>query len=361
MNEYNYDQIYNPDSKKIKLLAYGLHLSLYEIERSVDISDFKLITVMRNPVDRILSEHKYCIGKHKGNQAILIAHRLPPIGDPIETASNVVCKMLSRLNDQDNLISIETHLMHAKKTLEENFFFVGITENLEESIPLLYSQLGWEIPEEIPHLNQTNEKDQFSDEIIEGITKRNWADIELYEYALALHDQQKSRLATYPLRNEINNFTDGFDYTFDKKLQGSGWGIREIDKGSKAIYRWATENNEASIKFNLIPAVYSFQCSILIQPILFQQFTISVNDVPLDLKTDIKDVNSTLYEWITCTGVISKNYFNQSEKTRVTFNMTPPETSNLSQFYKEDNQQQNILANYIRGKFACQRIVFNKN
>lgn len=359
MNEYSYDQIDNVNSENIKLRAYGFHYSLFEIEKMIDISNFKLITFMRNPIDRILSEYQYLIEKHKGKPEYLIAHRLPAEGNPIETASNVVCKMLSGLDDKDSSIPIETHLSFAKKVLTENFFFIGITENMEESIQLLYSKLGWEMPEETPHFNKTNKK-SFSDEVLQKIAERNWADIELYEYALNLYDQQKeqiARLSKHEFSDSEANYVHGCNYTFENKLKGSGWGIREIS--NTKLFRWATENSEAKINFFLKPDTYLFRCSILIQPIFYPQLTVLVNGTPISLKSNITNANSTQYEWVKCMGSISEKLLKKMEKTQIVFKMTEPEDSVLCQFYREDNQQQDVLANYIRGKFACQKIVIS--
>ena len=121
MNNYELNQIKNSDPEKIFLYSYGFHHSLFEANKMIRTSDFKLITFLRNPVERVLSEHRYCMRKHQGNPKILAAHRLPAAGDPIDTASNMACKMLSGLDDKNNSIPIDLHLSYAKKALREFF------------------------------------------------------------------------------------------------------------------------------------------------------------------------------------------------------------------------------------------------
>lgn len=356
MNEYTRDEIFNSDAGNIKLYAYGCHSSLFEIEKNINTSEFKLITFLRNPVDRILSEYRYCMERHRENPQILIAHRLPPQGNPIETASNVACKMLSGLDDHDPSIPIETHFAYAKKTLAEKLFFLGITEKMEESIHLLYSRLGWKIPEKITAFNKTDRDQHFSDEVLQAIAERNWADIALYETALILYDLQQHKTAppTDSLPHLSDHYIDNYHYSFNQKLQGTGWGVRELNHD----YRWATEQNEASIDFALENENnYDFHCTIFLQPILGNQFTVLVNDIPIYLVSNPpKDPNSVQYEWIQYRGTIPHETHNKREKTKIIFKMTPPTDPDLFQFYQEDNRQQDILINYIRGKFACSEI-----
>jgi hypothetical protein len=364
MNEYHQDQIINSQMQKIDLYSYGFHLSLFEIDKILNTSDYKLITFIRNPIDRVLSEHRYCIGKHKADPHILAAHRLPPYGDPIETASNIVCKMLSGLDDQDNSIPISMHLDNAKRMLNEKFFFVGITEKMEDSIRLLYNRLGWNMPEEIPHFNATTDQDNFSDEVLQAIAQRNWADIELYEHALKIYDLQKSQ-ADYSLDEDFdsnNKFNDHFFYTFDQKLTGFGWGLREIDPMAGKVYRWATEKNEAGIDFCLQSDFdYTFECTILIQPILYPQLTVLVNNVPIPLQAKISEnVDMTEYKWICYQGTIMQSLLKKGQKTRVTFRMIAPNDLTIRQFYEKNSKIQTLSINYTRGKFACGEVIFKK-
>jgi len=362
MNEYSYDEIHNNDSTTRKLYAYGNHLSLFEISHITDVSTFKLITFMRNPVARVLSEHSYCMRKHTGNPDILIAHRLPPFGDPIETASNVVCKMLSGLEDSP-FIAIATHLNHAINALNNYFYFIGITEKMEESIQLLYSYLEWEPPEKIPHFNLTSNSNHFSNEVLQGITERNWADILLYEYALKLYeDKIKNQIKTEnQLPHEIPNFDNNIHYTFDQPLRGYGWGIREISHNSNKILRWTTENNESAIEFPLQPdADYIIECIMFIQPIFASELSILVNGVPLSLTFNVYIYKKPMdYQWIKFKGNISKNLLENGKRQKIVFKISPNNFLYESQNY--DNKQQNIMNNYIRGNFGCQRIRIKKS
>lgn len=359
MNEYPYEETFGTNIQNVKLHSYGFHLSLFETKKMIDTSTFKLITFIRNPLDRVLSEHYYCMGKHHGNPVILKAHRLPARGDPLQTASNITCKMLSGLNDNDPDISMQTHLIHAKKNLTEKFFFVGITERMEESIHLLYSRLGWNNSPEIPHFNETPFKEQFSEDLLQGIKERNWADLELYEYAMILFEEQKIADQNTS-QNQQPDDLPVFHYTFDQILRGSGWGPRESSTEINKVYRWATDANLAEVNFKLPPGSnYAVECQIFIQPILFHQLTLSINGNPVGILPQVPlNTGSTQYQWVPCKGTFTQGILNHEQITKVAFKMVSPEDPFLASFYANDFQQCNIMNNYNRGKFACQEIYF---
>ena len=220
--------------------------------------------------------------------------------------------------------------------------------------------MGWNIPQEIPHLNATDKTSQFRPEILKKIAAQNWADIELYEYASALYDTQKNRTVSLSgklSKNPINTVSN-CQYSFDQRIEGYGWGNRERVDGTGTIYRWATEKNEAAIDFYLQKDKdYRFQCSILIQPVFCDQLTLLVNNVHIPLKKINSAYKSRLdYNWLEYQAIIPRDVIAIEEKTRIIFKMVTPKGDSLCQFYKEDNRNQSILANYIRGKFACKEI-----
>lgn len=151
---------------------------------------YKKITFVREPIQRVLSEHrywmKYFVLPKKDLNVCYKGHFLPP-GDPLYTMTNHQCLFLSSFDPRDPTISIEQHLRSACSNLEKEFFFVGIADELEASIYSLYALMGWEKPSTIPHMIPTTELiEEYPQELLDTIAKRNWADIQLYEFAKKL-------------------------------------------------------------------------------------------------------------------------------------------------------------------------------
>jgi hypothetical protein len=149
----------------------------------------KKITFLRDPLKRTLSEHRFWLRYDRGPQpnALIRFHFLPP-GDPLYVMSNHQCLFLSSFDPRDPTVTIQQHLESAKANLANDFWFVGITEDLDNGMRTLYSMLGWGMPGPIPRKNATRPTNEtFSDELLEEIRQRNWADIELYEFAKQLY------------------------------------------------------------------------------------------------------------------------------------------------------------------------------
>ncbi len=155
------------ETEQIKNSFYFKHAPLYELQETFALDSIKLVTFLREPVSRVISEHRYIMTKHGGSSRICHSHQLP-FGDPLYTAKNEMCKFLSGLNPKDDHITSEMHLEAAKNALNR-FYFVGITENMQESIALLFSGLGWPIPEKIPAFNVSTDDETFSQEVLDGI------------------------------------------------------------------------------------------------------------------------------------------------------------------------------------------------
>lgn len=326
---------------KDKKFIHG-HFFLYQKE----FEGFNKITFLRDPVARVLSEQRHCVDVGKRDPWELEFHLLPPLGDPIDTANNVACLVLSALDPKDPSIPIETHLDHAKYNLAKKFFFVGITEKMEDSMNLLYRKMGWPLPEEIPVFNTTDSSRKYPAEILEGIRKRNWADIELYQFALKLFEKEKKESSSVSLDEEID-WVSNIDYTFSQPLDGIGWCPREELEGE--IFRWICSKETATIHYPLKGnGNYFLKTEILIHPTLFQNLQIKVNDKPISIATQKPfaiDLNDG-FQWCTCLGVIPANYFKKGQKTSITFSIYDPKRKPEKDYYS--------------GRMACKKIEISK-
>ncbi len=160
------------------------------------LENAKKIVFLRDPIQRVLSEQKFFqIRYGPTKQYRLYREHYLPEGQPIETMSNHQCLFLSSLDRSDPSITAEMHFASAKENLLNEFFFVGITERIEESVGVLYKLMGWQIPDTIPRLMATHwGLDYVNDQILEEIRQRNLLDIQLYELAKDLFNSRLQQM-----------------------------------------------------------------------------------------------------------------------------------------------------------------------
>jgi hypothetical protein len=143
---------------------------------------FKKFTFLRDPVQRVFSEYRY----------------QQPETDFYEfykEISNLQVRYFSGLSSNDPTISLSEHLASAKRVLSEKFFFVGIVEDMDRSIQTLYKLLQWEPPACVPALNTTSQNEFPNPDLVSFVSREEWADKELYEYATLLLQQHVQKAA----------------------------------------------------------------------------------------------------------------------------------------------------------------------
>ena len=94
---------------------------------------------------------------------------------------------LSSYHRDDPCVSIEKHFESAKENLLKNMNFVGIFEDLENSINILFKMLHLECPQSIPHLQTVDTDYQLTNDEYRAILERNKYDYLLYEFAKNLY------------------------------------------------------------------------------------------------------------------------------------------------------------------------------
>lgn len=176
--------------EKIKCIAG--HYA-YGIDRYYSGRPFSYITVLRNPVDRIISHYYYARRETKHYLYEEIKKKRLTLKQYIENKLS-----LELNNGQTRILAgigwgcgfgdcTREMLEQAKKNLDL-FEIVGITEEFESFLLLLRKKWGWHIPE---FVNKNVSKDRLETEEIDEetlllIKKYNRLDIELYEYATSI-------------------------------------------------------------------------------------------------------------------------------------------------------------------------------
>ena len=155
-------------------LQYCLQLPLYE---------YFICTFLREPIARKISAYRH-------------AHRVPELAnlrwDNLQfNQVNAQVNFLSTLPRQQGPYTTRQHLESAKETLKTMSFF-GITERFDESINLFCSKIHRpDLRIEPRKVNvATNKQLTVNDAVIENLKETEWADIELYNYALELFGEK---------------------------------------------------------------------------------------------------------------------------------------------------------------------------
>jgi hypothetical protein len=143
------------------------------------------ITLLRNPVERIVSLYHYL--KLEDKMSIEKFTSSPPFKE----ADNDQTRRLAGVDPEIGGCAPE-HLRAAQENLRKHFSVVGVTERLDETLILLKRKFGWtkEIASYPRNVNPNKPlANSLSPEIREAIRKRNELDYELHQYANKLMDE----------------------------------------------------------------------------------------------------------------------------------------------------------------------------
>jgi hypothetical protein len=213
---------------------------------------------------------------------------------------------LSPLSTRRGFASTRNHLDAAKQAIED-FFFVGIQERFNESLSVLAMLLGQPEYDSAPKLNISKSQVPVLPQALQDeILTANWADMELYEYAVALFDRKFSRMS------EVAGSTEGFrhawtkvdeiKYRMDQPMYGHGWHFREGgDNLLPQIIRWTGPGMESSISFHLNPERHyriSIRVVNALTPKILESFTLFVNETFIETQVRLDEQWGQIFEGI---------------------------------------------------------------
>jgi hypothetical protein len=157
------------------------------------------VTLVRNPLDRIVSLYHYILAKpgrglHRQSASQLGSFEQFLTSGVLLEADNGQTRRISGLYPEFGQCTVEM-LETAKQNLRDHFAVVGLTERFDESLMLMKSKFGWRSVF-YKKRNVTRDKpakDALPVETLRTIEKYNRLDVELYEYARGLLDEAISQ------------------------------------------------------------------------------------------------------------------------------------------------------------------------
>jgi hypothetical protein len=210
-------------------MTYGLHKILD--------CPYAYITVLRNPVSRIISVYYYLLQSQSHPQHHLVKGKTLAEFVSSGTAHNngQTRFIAGKYNSSDRGQPINL-LERAKNNLKENFTVVGLTERFDESLMLLKRQLGWvDMPFYVKQ-NKSKKPAQLTitEDTVTLIQNHNFFDVELYQYAQEIFEYQLSLLDNC-FENDLNRFL-----LLNKIYQPIG---QVYSKARSLMFRFKPRNN----------------------------------------------------------------------------------------------------------------------
>jgi hypothetical protein len=149
------------------------HMTFQDVRANFDLKTIPLITWLRHPVDRVLSNYYYLLDR---------------LHDFIPKENHAVIPRMVR--SLEEFVEAEPNQNRIAKFLDGatvvDFAFIGVMENFEKDIPRLAQLLSWK-QQAIPQVNKTaRERAEVSDAMRMHIAALNPRDMEWYQQALAI-------------------------------------------------------------------------------------------------------------------------------------------------------------------------------
>lgn len=181
----------------------GGHFTYYDYLKFIN-DDRYSITFLRNPIERFLSQY-YFFKNNVGDikQPSVVNAKKLDLKSYVEYYGNkqmygdVLNRQVWHLVGLQKPTITDNEVLELAKENLSKINFIGIHENLAESIDLLCYDCNWPLIRDIPVINVTNKKPVYSEvdkNTLERIKELNYLDFQLYDYALELYNSKKRQI-----------------------------------------------------------------------------------------------------------------------------------------------------------------------
>lgn len=170
------------DNNEFAKLIHG-HIRISELEDVIRRDRPKIITWMRDPVDRVISNYYFAMRRIREGKA------------PSRKEHTINYSLIEYAAIEENR-NRAAYLL--ENTQLDQLFFIGLQEQYEDDIRLLGNMLGWPENIEIPHLKRAGDfmaendcKTQLKDitnEMRNEIARLNSIDVDLYQKVKTIRD-----------------------------------------------------------------------------------------------------------------------------------------------------------------------------
>lgn len=174
--------------------AYAVLKGHFAFEFDRDLSGFRYVTLLREPLRRLISYYFYALKERRNYLHPLLMQRRLKLetfltSDLSIELDNYQVRAVCGAALLDPLLRVtEEHLELAKHNLREGFAAFGLTECFERSMEEFASQFGWDLPG-VERRNSGGDRArnvELSGPCAALVGERNRFDIELYRYARQL-------------------------------------------------------------------------------------------------------------------------------------------------------------------------------
>ncbi len=164
----------HPDSdwlNRADLKLFAAHNRVQRLEEmGANLEEAFVFTVLREPVERVISDAQYC------------SQRDDKYISPLETKANKMCWYLASKPNLKGEALLENCIENLKKF--NHIIFLDDSSNFEEGVSKLFTKLGKKCPvKRISVINKRKKTFPISEETKDKIRELNSLDIALFEYA----------------------------------------------------------------------------------------------------------------------------------------------------------------------------------